>query len=107
METISEAWLPVSPVSRFGGNQWKDQRKKIDDDIDEMETYQTTPSSPEEKVVERMSMPRASIFASTGDNLTSINIMTKPKVEKKEEKTSITISRPTTGNKSGPWSKPT
>ena len=29
-----------------------------------------------------------------------------PKVEKKEEKTSITISRPTTGNKSGPWSKP-
>jgi len=28
METISEAWLPVSPVSRFGGNQWKDQRKK-------------------------------------------------------------------------------
>jgi len=77
METISEAWLPVSPVS-----------------------------SPEEKVVERMSMPRASIFASTGDNLTSINIMTKPKVEKKEEKTSITISRPTTGNKSGSWSKP-
>merc|ERR1719494_444262 len=66
METISEAWLPVSPVS-----------------------------SPEEKVVERMSMPRASIFASTGNNLTSINIMTKPKVEKKEEKTSITISRPT------------
>ena len=64
------------------------------------------PPSPEEKVVERMSMPRASIFASTGDNLTSINIMTKPKVEKKEEKTSITISRPTTGNKSGPWSKP-
>merc|ERR1712227_1167981 len=57
METISEAWLPVSPVP-----------------------------SPEEKVVERMSMPRASIFASTGDNLTSINIMTKPKVEKKEEK---------------------
>ena len=64
------------------------------------------PPSPEEKVVERMSMPRASIFASTGNNLTSINIMTKPKVEKKEEKTSITISRPTTGNKSGPWSKP-
>ena len=64
------------------------------------------PPSPEEKVVERMSMPRASIFASTGDNLTSINIMTKPKVEKKEEKASITISRPTTGNKSGPWSKP-
>ena len=63
------------------------------------------PPSPEEKVVERMSMPRASIFASTGDNLTSINIMTKPKVEKKEEKASITISRPTTGNKSGPWSK--
>merc|ERR1712039_760259 len=69
METISEAWLPVSPVS-----------------------------SPEEKVVERMSMPRASIFASTGDNLTSINIMTKPKVEKKEEKVSITISRPTTAS---------
>jgi len=69
METISEAWLPVSPVS-----------------------------SPEEKVVERMSMPRASIFASTGNNLTSINIMTKPKVEKKEEKTSITISRPTTAS---------
>ena len=63
------------------------------------------PPSPEEKVVETMSMPRASIFASTGDTLTSINIMTKPKVEKKEEKTSITISRPTTGNKSGPWSK--
>ena len=53
-----------------------------------------------------MSMPRTSIFASTGDNLTSINSMTKPKVEKKEEKASITISRPTTGNKSGPWSKP-
>merc|ERR1711872_540871 len=49
----SEAWLPVSPVS-----------------------------SPEEKVVERMSMPRASTFASTGDNLSSINIMTKPKEEK-------------------------
>ena len=64
------------------------------------------PPSPEEKVVERMSMPRASIFASTGDTLTSINIMTKPKVEKKEEKTSIAIIRPTTGNKSGPWSKP-
>ena len=51
-------------------------------------------------------MPRASIFASTGDTLTSINIMTKPKVEKNEEKTSIAIIRPTTGNKSGPWSKP-
>ena len=35
METISEAWLPVSPVSRFGG---KDQRKKFDDDLDEMKT---------------------------------------------------------------------
>jgi len=69
METISEAWLPVSPVS-----------------------------SPEEKVVERMSMPRASIFASTGDTLTSINIMTKPKVEKNEEKTSIAIIRPTTAS---------
>ena len=57
------------------------------------------PPSPEEKVVETMSMPRASIFAFTGKNLTSINIMTKPKVEKKEEKTSITISRPTTGKK--------
>ena len=64
--------------------------------------FNRRPPSPEEKVVERMSMPRASIFASTGDNLTSINIMTKPKVEKKEEKTSITISRPTSGNKSGP-----
>merc|ERR1712039_991306 len=55
METISEAWLPVSPVS-----------------------------SPEEKVVERMSMPRASIFASTGDNLTSINIRPQPIIRKRK-----------------------
>ena len=102
METISEAWLPVSPVSRFGE---KDQLKKLMMIWMRWRLYRRPPS-PEEKVVERMSMPRASIFASTGDTLTSINIMTKPKVEKKEEKTSITISRPTTGKKSGPWSKP-
>merc|ERR1712004_242819 len=34
----------------------------------------------------------------TGDTLTSINIMTKPKVEKNEEKTSIAIIRPTTAS---------
>jgi hypothetical protein len=64
METITEAWLPVSPVS-----------------------------SPEENV-ERMQMPRASIFASTKDTLNTINTITRPKVEKKEERVSI-ISRPT------------
>jgi len=63
METITEAWLPVSPVS-----------------------------SPETKV-ERMQMPRASIFASTSDTLNTINTITTPKVEKKEERASI-ISRP-------------
>merc|ERR1712222_254415 len=56
METITEAWLPVSPVS-----------------------------SPETKV-ERMQMPRASIFASTSDTLNTINTITTPKVEVKEEK---------------------
>jgi len=61
METITEAWLPVSPVS-----------------------------SPEENV-ERMQMQRASIFASTKDTL---NTITRPKVEKKEDRASI-ISRPT------------
>ena len=35
METSSEALLPISLVSRFGE---KDQRKKINDDLDEMET---------------------------------------------------------------------
>merc|ERR1712032_887183 len=59
----TEAWLPVSPVS-----------------------------SPETKV-ERMQMPRASIFASTSDTLNTINTITTPKVEKKEERASI-ISRP-------------
>merc|ERR1719234_649298 len=59
METITEAWLPVSPVS-----------------------------SPEPKV-ERMQMPRASIFASTNDTLNTINTITTPK----EERASI-ISRP-------------
>merc|ERR1719225_1511866 len=64
METIAEAWLPVSPVS-----------------------------SPEEKV-ERMQMPqRASIFASTNDNLNTINTITTPKLEKREERASI-ITRP-------------
>merc|ERR1712037_1003718 len=62
METITEAWLPVSPVS-----------------------------SPEENV-ERMQMPRASIFASTKETLNTINTI-RPKVEKKEERASI--SRPT------------
>merc|ERR1712212_1330174 len=64
METISEAWLPVSPVS-----------------------------SPEEKV-ERMQMPRASIFASTSDTLNTINTITTPKVERKEETRASIISRP-------------
>jgi len=63
METITEAWLPVSPVS-----------------------------SPEVNV-ERMQMPRASIFASTRDTLNTLNTITRPKVEKKEERESI-ISRP-------------
>jgi len=64
METIAEAWLPVSPVS-----------------------------SPEEKV-ERMQMPqRASIFASTNDTLNTINTITTPKLEKREERASI-ITRP-------------
>jgi vacuolar-type H+-ATPase subunit I/STV1 len=65
METITEAWLPVSPVS-----------------------------SPEENV-ERMQMPRASIFASTKDTLNTINTITRPKVEKKEIERGSIISRPT------------
>jgi len=64
METITEAWLPVSPVS-----------------------------SPDEKV-ERMKMPRPSIFASTSDTLNTLNTVTTPKVEKKEERASIISSRP-------------
>merc|ERR1711974_435846 len=67
METITEAWLPVSPVS-----------------------------SPEEKV-ERMDMPRPSIFASTSDTLNTLNTLntvTTPKVEKKEERASIISTRP-------------
>jgi len=64
METITEAWLPVSPVS-----------------------------SPETKV-ERMQMPRASIFASTSDTLNTINTITTPKVERKEETRASIISRP-------------
>merc|ERR1719436_1414766 len=54
METVTEAWIPVSPVS-----------------------------SPEVNV-ERMQMPRASIFASTKDTLNTLNTITRPKV--KEEK---------------------
>merc|ERR1719278_1971117 len=61
METVTDAWLPVSPVSSPEGN------------------------------VERMQMPRASIFPSTKDTL---NTITRPKVEKKEDRASI-ISRPT------------
>ena len=53
------------------------------------------PTSPETKV-ERMQMPRASIFASTSDTLNTINTITTPKVEKKEERASI-ISRPAIG----------
>ena len=53
------------------------------------------PNSPETKV-ERMQMPRASIFASTSDTLNTINTITTPKVEKKEERASI-ISRPAIG----------
>ena len=53
-------------------------------------------ASPEENV-ERMQMPRASIFASTKETLNTINTI-RPKVEKKEERASI-ISRPTMGIK--------
>ena len=52
-------------------------------------------TSPETKV-ERMQMPRASIFASTNDTLNTINTITTPKVERKEERASI-ISRPAIG----------
>ena len=54
-------------------------------------------ASPEVNV-ERMQMPRASIFASTRDTLNTLNTITRPKVEKKEERESI-ISRPAIGIK--------
>ena len=54
------------------------------------------PSSPETKV-ERMQMPRASIFASTSDTLNTINTITTPKVERKEETRASIISRPAIG----------
>ena len=54
------------------------------------------PTSPETKV-ERMQMPRASIFASTSDTLNTINTITTPKVERKEETRASIISRPAIG----------
>lgn len=68
-----------------------------DIDRDKQDSFQWIFLASPEENVERMQMPRASIFASTKETLNTINTI-RPKVEKKEERASI-ISRPTMGIK--------